>query len=597
MKKNLWTAIGMLAVLACLAGCNNTQKINTLPEAGENTPIATVAPTHTLAPTATNTPTPTPTKTPTPTPTNTPTPTPTPVPLEKVVFSENEFFYTETISVELDFDTATEGVIYYTLDGTVPTAESLLYEGAVLLEASQGDSPNIYHLRAAAMYPDGTMSGMTAHTFFVGEKVMERYTTLIFAINGDPAQLTEGPDGIFYDDNVYNKGRENERPVYIEAIQPDGSLVFEQAGGIRVYGGKSRGYSIPSMKIYARKEYSPEAGTFPFELFETPRVDKPDKIVKKYDKLVLRNGGDDMQCAMIRDEFSHMLAAKAGFTDYESVLPALVYMNGEYYGLMWLHESYCDEYFQRKYGEGTGEFIICEGSEKTKSISLTDDEIEEKAAREYNAMYKKYAYADLTVDETIAELNELLDIENYLKYYAYVLYGGTYDWPNRNYKCYRYYAGEGEEYGEGSKDGRWRFLIHDMDSSFGTHTGPANLRYAYNDWADVFNPKHDRYSPLLTALMQRKDCREFFVNYSLELMNTVYTYDSVNELLVEMDMARYSELHGYYYDYLKSLRKAGDTSIWTNPSYYDHYMEQIRTFTTERPAYAEKYLNEILNME
>ena len=102
---------------------------------------------------------------------------------------------------------------------------------------------------------------------------------------------------------------------------------------------------------------------------------------------------------------------------------------------------------------------------------------------------------------------------------------------------------------------------------------------------------------MFAALMKRRDCREFFVNYSLELMNTVYTYESVNELLVEMDMARYSELHDYYYHYLKSLRKAGDTSIWTNPSYYDHYMEQIRTFTVERPAYAEKYLNEILNMK
>ena len=134
----------------------------------------------------------------------------------------------------------------------MPTAESAVYEEAVVLEASAGDSPNIYHLRAAAAYPDGTMSAMTARTFFVGEKVEERYTTLVFSITGDPAQLTEGPDGIFYDDNVYNKGRENERPVYIEVIQPDGTLVFEQAGGIRVYGGKSRGYSIPSMKIYAR---------------------------------------------------------------------------------------------------------------------------------------------------------------------------------------------------------------------------------------------------------------------------------------------------------------------------------------------------------
>lgn len=605
MKKYLWTVFGAMAIVTCLAGCNNSQKTNTLPKEETNIPTVTIeageTPTCTPEPTATNTPiptnTPTPTSTPTPTPTNTPTPTPTPVPLERVLLSEQESFYTEDISVTLEFDTATEGIIYYTLDGTNPTTESPLYEAPILLEASEESSPNLYHIRAAAAYADGTMSEVTAHTYFVGTKVMERYSTLIFAITGDAAQLTEGPDGIFYEDNVYNKGREYEMPVTIEALQPDGSLVFAQNGGVRVYGGKSRGYSIPSMKIYARKSYSPEAGTFPFELFETPRVDKPGKIVKKYDKLVLRNGGDDMQCAMIRDEFSHMLAAKAGFTDYESVLPVVVYLNGEYYGLLWLHESYCDEYFQRKYGESDGEFIVCEGSEKSKSISLTDDEIEEAAAREYNALYKKFAYADFTVDETVAELNKVLDIENYLKYYAYVLYGGTYDWPNRNYKCYRYYPADGVSYGDGVKDGRWRFLIHDMDSSFGTHTGPANLRYAYNDWADVLDKNHDRYSPLFTALLKRQDCREFFVEYSKELMNTVYTYDCVNELLVEMDNARYAELHGYYYPYLASLRKAGDTDIWTNATWYEHYMEQIRTFTLERPAYAEKYLNEILNQE
>ena len=601
MKKYLWTAFSAMAIVTCLAGCNTSQKTNTFPKEETNIPTITVeageTPTCTPTPTATNTPTPTPTNTPTPTPTNTPTPTPTPVPLERVLLSEQESFYTEDISVALEFDTATEGTIYYTLDGTNPTTESTLYDEPIILEASEERSPSLYHIRAAAAYTDGTMSEITAHTYFVGTKVKERYSTLIFAITGDAAQLTDEPDGIFYGDNVYNKGREYEMPVTIEALQPDGSLVFAQNGGVRVYGGKSRGYSIPSMKIYARKSYSPEAGTFPFELFETPRVDKPGKIVKKYDKLVLRNGGDDMQCAMIRDEFSHMLAAKAGFTDYESVLPVVVYLNGEYYGLLWLHESYCDEYFQRKYGESDGEFIVCEGSEKNKSISLTDDEIEEAAAREYNALYKKFAYADLTVDETVAELNKVLDIENYLKYYAYVLYGGTYDWPNRNYKCYRYYPADGVSYGEGAKDGRWRFLIHDMDSSFGTHTGPANLRYAYNDWADVLNKKHDRYSPLFTALLKRQDCREFFVNYSKELMNTVYTFESVNALLTEMDQARYIELHEYYYPYLAELRKAGDTDIWTNVTWYDHYMEQIRTFTTERPAYAEKYLNEILNQE
>lgn len=603
MKKYIWMLGFALAV--CLAACGKAQENIPLENEGVDTGNSTVEVTQTgipeeTVPTATSTPTPlptatpVPTATPTPTPTSTPTPTPTPLPLERVILSEPEAFYNETVSVTLEFDTATEGTIYYTLDGTTPDSSSLLYENPIVLEASEDITPNVYHLRAVACYPDGTMSQVTAHTYFVGPQVDERYSTLIFSITGDASQLTEAPDGIFYGENVYNRGREYEMPVYIEVLESDGSLVFEQFSGLRVYGGKSRGYSLPSMKIYARKEYSPDRGTFPFSLFGTSRVDKPDKIVKKYDKLVLRNGGDDFQCAMIRDELSQMLAAQAGFTDYESVLPALVYLNGEYYALMWLHESYCDEYFQRKYGEVDGEYIICEGSEKSKTVSAADDELEEAAAKEYNAMYKKYAYADLTVDETVAELNQLLDIENYLKYYAYVLYGGTYDWPNRNYKCYRYYPADGVSYGEGVQDGRWRFLIHDMDSSFGTHTGPANLRYAYNEWADVLDSKHERYSPLFSALMERKDCREFFMDYTMELMENVYTYDNVMALAEQMDTARAGELE-YYIKYLRSLRAAGDLSIWTDKSWYEHFFAQIPTFTQERPAYAKKYLEEIMN--
>ena len=149
MKKYLWTALGIMAMLTCIAGCNNSQKTNTLPQDEVTiTPTITVAvetaaPTHTPAPTATSTPTPTPTNTPTPTPTNTPTPTPTPVPLEKVIFSEKEFFYQEDISVTLEFDTATEGIIYYTLDGSTPTVESAVYEEPIFMEASEEASPNL----------------------------------------------------------------------------------------------------------------------------------------------------------------------------------------------------------------------------------------------------------------------------------------------------------------------------------------------------------------------------------------------------------------------------------------------------------------------
>ena len=231
MKKNIWTAIGVLAVLSCVAGCNPSQKTNSFLQEENNKVTAEVTETPMATATSTPTPTntPTPTSTPTPTPTNTPTPTPTPVPLEKVILSETEYFYAEDISVALTFDTATEGTVYYTLDGTVPTEESNLYTEPLIFEASEENSPKLYHLRAAAAYADGTMSEVTAHTYFVGTKVTERYSTLIFAITGDAAQLTEGPDGIFYEDNVYNRGREYERPVHIEVLEADGTLLLHQS--------------------------------------------------------------------------------------------------------------------------------------------------------------------------------------------------------------------------------------------------------------------------------------------------------------------------------------------------------------------------------
>ncbi len=575
-------------------GCGQGESKVPVPTESVVKPVVTYA-AGTATPVATMTPEPTATPVPTftPTPTSTPTPTPTPIPSELVVFSEQEAFYTEDILVELVFDSEKEGTIYYTLDGTMPTEESLLYEAPVPMEASKESSPNLYHLRAMAVYEDGTRSAVTAHTYFVGVNVKERYSTLIFSVTGDPAELTEEPKGIFYGDNRFKKGRSHERLVYIEALRADGSLVFEQFGGVRVYGGGSREFAIPSMKIYARKEYSPDRGTFPISEFQTPRQDKPDKVVKKYDKLVLRNGGDDFQMAMIRDELAQMLAPQAGFTDYESVLPALVYMNGEYYGLLWLHESYCDEYFQRKYGEVQGEFIVCEGNDKTKSTGAADDEIEKAAAKEYNALYKKYAYADLTVDATAAELNRLIDIENYLRYFAYNLYIGNNDWPQGNYKCYRYYPAEGEALGDGVHDGRWRYLLHDTDCGLGTYMSSKDRRYTRNDWEKVMSRDNKRYSPLFTALMKREDCRNYVVEYTKELMNTVFTYDNVNTMVTSMETARAGELP-YFYEHLQKLKKAGDTSLWAKESNHEMYMEQILTFITERPAYVEKYLKETL---
>ena len=51
---------------------------------------------------------------------------------------------------------------------------------------------------------------------------------------------------------------------------------------------------------------------------------------------------------------------------------------------------------------------------------------------------------DLTNDVIYEKLCELIDVENYLEYYALQIYILNEDWPHNNYKVYRYYAAQGK---------------------------------------------------------------------------------------------------------------------------------------------------------
>ena len=99
------------------------------------------------------------------------------------------------------------------MDGTEPTEKGTLYEAPLVLDSTEEESPNVYSVRAKAWYTDGTSSETYVHTYFVGQNVAERYSTIVFSINGDPAELTEEPDGILYGENYKQRGRASERDI------------------------------------------------------------------------------------------------------------------------------------------------------------------------------------------------------------------------------------------------------------------------------------------------------------------------------------------------------------------------------------------------
>lgn len=482
-------------------------------------------------------------------PSSTPIPEPTPTGTAgEVGFSENDRFLTEAKDIELFINNIKSGEIHYTLDGSTPTKNSTRYTEPIQLVPSENDDVSkVNIISAKAFYDDGSESEVFVHTYFLNENINNRYTTYVMSIVGDPNGLFSEKNGIFAAGNRLKKGRSYERMVSIEWINSDGTEVLSQFGGLRIHGGKTREYYIPSLRLYARKEYG--KGKFNFDGFGTPTYDRED-IVSKYDKLILDSDGDDFNGALLRDEVAMRLASKCGLENYEEVVPVTVYLNGEYYALYWLHEMYCDDYFQKKAGKGEGEYVVCEGADSYKNVSSKDD-LEAQAAKEFNAMASKYFKKDLTDDTLYNDLCELIDIENYLTFIAFNAYFSNTDWPMRNNFAYKYYPAEGEEYGSYDKDGKWRFLIHDLDCSMGRFNPKSTyLRADFDDLKALRTPGKDYYAPLFASLMKRQDCKDQFIKILNHLMDIALNPTVFNKTVDELCALRDSELP-YYLAVLK----------------------------------------------
>ncbi len=509
---------------------------------------------------------------------------------QDIAFVQQDYFYQDTAYIEIDSDRPCD--IYYTMDGSDPDKSQTPYQDKIELKSSA--DTEVYCIKAKGYYEDGTETDTIVQTYFVGKGVHDRFDTLVFSITSDPYNLYDYEYGILIegklrDDFVKNnpfknieppdpanfnmRGRESEREVYLEIFEPDGAKVVSQKTGIRVYGGWSRANLQKSLKIFARRSYDDVNNKIRYEFFpDRKSASGAGTIISEFKRLVLRNTGNDNGFGFIRDELFQALAGQAGYRDYESVRPAAVFINGEYRGHLWLHEVYCDEYFEQHYGEYAGTFEILEGGETYKKSD--EDEANGYAIADYEEAYS-YTYQDLTDDAVYNKLCEVIDVENYLEYYALQIHIGNEDWPHNNYKVYRYFAAEGEEYKEAPFDGKWRYLLHDLDFSFGI--------YGSSPWTDnlqkyaskVGNLKND--SPLFSQLLRREDCKEFFITRTLDLINGAFSPENLNKVLDEMNTARMNEqLHMYD----KNL-----ISDWVRPEFLPEQIENIKNFGASRVLY------------
>ncbi|MBE6723925.1 MAG: hypothetical protein E7576_01815 [Ruminococcaceae bacterium] len=547
------------------------------------------------------------------------------------VFSVEGGIYEKTQSVVLSVpEGAPKGShVTYTTDGNEPTKSAKTFLGSI--DAGKGGATVV---RAAVFDREEKQIGpIVTNTYIRADE--GRFSTLVISLTTAKGNLYGGK-GII--DNPRNSGKEWERPCHVEIFSETGERIVSQDAGIRVFGGSSRGLPQKSFRIIARKDGFFDLvkylgkGSFEYPFFEGRTVDAGEEAgspLGKYDRLILRNGGNDSIQATAADPETMTLtrdavanAFMAAHTDRvatQSSRFAAVYLNGEYYGILDMKEDINDDYLRNVYGLDKEKVTVikseldttrhCDEHDNGGSCRFDDvwfyyevDEGEPTELDEYESMCKAAIDALGGTKEEMAEayriLGEQIDLENFLQYTAVCLYTCNTDWPHNNIRVWRY-TGDPVE-GNPYTDGRWRYAARDMDFTFGrykclvlpeiyTQADMDNISFTLGNYKNG-KYKYDGNYPdslylqgLLALCLHDDGFRADF----LAFCESLCTDESTAELKDIMD--RYAaQIEGEIQYHLKCWKSTVSGSY--TPEVWKKNTEDMKKFADERPDYFRKYL-------
>ena len=469
-------------------------------------------------------------------------------------FSHAAGFHTQGFELIL---VSPEGApIHYTLDGSMPTIESPVYNGPVGVDGRVGEANTVSMIRtvvpgrfwegprgeiqkatvvrARAMLDSSWMSPVATRTFFVHPNGRGRYTLPVFSLVTDSVHLFGDETGIFvagagYDGadwrtaNYAQTGELWERPIHVEYFEDATTPLISQDAGVRINGNFSRNAPMKSLRLYARSEYG--AGWFDHQFF-------PAKDIGRYKRLVLRNAGNDRGETLMRDGLIQTLAQHLSF-DTQHYRPAIVFVNGEYWGIHNMRDRLDDKYVDTHYDVSDSTLDLIELLREDAARGLPARyEADPGSPDHFLALLDYVATHDLREDAAYRHVATQIDVRNYLEYVVAEVYCGNTDWPGKNTRLWRTRNDYDPSMPIGH-DGRWRWMMFDTEYGLGGSLQP-NATWNTLAWATAldggkFNPPSATL--LLRKLLENDGFRTAFINTFADQLNTAFSISRATGLL------------------------------------------------------------------
>ena len=445
--------------------------------------------------------------------------------------------------------TAPDGyTIAFTLDGTIPASDDdsgssvldlllnpeepgyllrhkdlMLYPEFIRIHIfSNNDLPMGIVLRAALVDPAGVVSDPETKVYFPGIDFTELYPGLIvISAAVDPDDLLDYERGILAAGSVYDewlkiekdpevflygygwefesnstqRGRAWERPCILQIYDGRNTISAELNAGMRITGGYSRRISQKSFNFYFRKEYG--KNRLDYELFEG---------TEQYKSFSMKAGGNNAEWLKFKEAFLQELAADRKVCTERS-RPAVLFLNGEYWGPYMLTEKISDQMISDRFGVDKDQVVVFKEGEL--------EEGKDEDVRLYNDLMA-FADKDLSDPELYRQFCGIMDVQSMADYCALQIYIGNVDWaPDSNDMLWR-------TRDTSYNNGRWQYILHDIEFS----TGQYGFKPASAE-ADNFHLAFDNY-PLFKAAMKNPDFARLFTDALQEIGSANYAPERVN---------------------------------------------------------------------
>ncbi len=455
--------------------------------------------------------------------------------------------------------------IYYTLDGSDPDQNSLSYSGPVLITETAA-------VRAIAAKPGYANSAPDNEAYLIDENPN---MDVIF-ITSDPDNFFDDEIGIYVDGTngveaycatyPVNWARDWERPANFKMFQPDGTLLWDVNAGVEINGACSRNNAMKSLGISLRtKEYGD--GAIEYNLY-------PERTHADFQRLKLRNSGQDFFRMGFRDMLTQNLIAGQVDIQTQSGIPAIVFLNGEFWGLHNLREKYSGEYFEAIYDVDEDDLDIL------KSPGLDWVDVKKGSTAIYDDLFAFMQGADLNDPASMARFEEEVDVNEFLNYWIAMTYLANYDWPANNLTIWR-------ERKDGAK---WRYCMADTDGSTQNNLTPdANPEFNTLALISEANstswPNHSNSTLFLRKLLERPDYRAEWIQRSCSFMELIYNSPRVNAMTDEV-------ANLYEPNIPRHLNKWGNGNAMGGSIFsWQQWIDLYKNFFEERPDYYRGFMD------